>query len=66
MAVSFKVAQKYQVTNSEGVVETYFVVDGKNPDIIEQKMLEDLKDELGWPIFIYEGHVEDHWGNVVQ
>ena len=65
MAKTFKVAQKHQYT-VDGIVVTQFTVDGNNPTKLEQGILDELKDELGWPMFIYEGHVEDHWGNVVQ
>jgi hypothetical protein len=66
MSTSFKVAQKYQVTNSQGNVETFFTVNGNPPTTHEKTILEELKNECGWPMFLYESHVEDAYGNVVQ
>ena len=65
MAKSFKVAQKHQYTVDNKVV-TQFTVDGVPPTTLEKKLLEELKDECGWPMYLYEGHVEDAYGMVVQ
>ena len=59
---NYKVCTKYQGTDGQ----TYFNVDGKPATTSEKAILAELKDECGWPMYLYEGHVEDAYGMVVQ
>ena len=61
MAKEYKVCTKYQADG-----QTYFNVDGKPATTTEKAILAELKEECGWPMFLYEGHVEDCNGTVVQ
>ena len=59
---NYKVCTKYVGIDGK----LYFNVDGKPASLHEKALLTEIKDECGWPMYMYEGHIEDAYGMVVQ
>jgi hypothetical protein len=59
---NYKVCTKYVGTDGK----TYFNVDGKVASQHEKALLTEIKEVCGWPMYMYEGHIEDAYGMVVQ
>ena len=62
MAKEYKVCTVYYCLEGK----KYFNVDGRVATEEEKGLLQQLKDETGWPMFMYPDRIEDAYGNVVH